>query len=90
MISLGHFIGAALVFAIAAQSQCSPVVGVSTLGIVPTPQRNLLLLHPAPPPDEPGRITGFLLNPLVSVDIEYLDEKVSTSQTLLEAFQPIV
>lgn len=88
---MGHSIGAAIALAIAAQSQLPfPLLGVSALGVIPTPRRDLLIPDPDPEPDEPR----FVIDDVRTVinrffgPFECLNEDVFTGDTLKAAFEP--
>lgn len=91
IILVGHSIGAAIALAIAAQSNGElPLLGVSSLGLVPTSERGLLIPDPDPDPDA----ARFVIEDVPTVvsrffgPFEFLNEQVFNSDTLQAVFEP--
>lgn len=88
---MGHSIGAAIALAIAAQSQRPfPVLGVSALGVIPTPRSDLLIPDPDPEPDEPRSVIDDVPEVVNRSfgPFECLNEEVFTRNTLEAVFEP--
>lgn len=90
VILVGHSIGAAIALAIAAQSNPFPVLGASVLGVVPTPERDLLIPHPDPQPDEPRFVIDEVITRILRFfgPFECLNEGIFTGDNLQAAFEP--
>lgn len=91
VILVGHSLGAAIALAIAAQSELPfPLLGVSALGIVPTPQKDLVLPDPDPTPDEPRvAISDLHLDATAFLGpLDLVDDAAFTADVLMTAFEP--
>ncbi|KAJ5220378.1 Oxidoreductase 2OG-Fe(II) oxygenase family [Penicillium chermesinum] len=91
VILVGHSMGGAIVLAIAAQSKTPfSILGVSALGVVPSPEKGTLLPDPDPTPSEPRysiedppTVIKKFFGPF-----ECLNEDVFTGDTLRAVFEP--
>jgi len=92
VILVGHSVGAALAVAIAAQSDSQlPVIGLSLVGLVPTPSRSQLIPDPDPDPENP-RLSPESMSAMASDfmgPMKYLNREIfSDGATLKKIFEP--
>lgn len=91
VILVGHSMGAAIALAIAAQSKPPfPVLGVSALGAVPSPEKGTLLPDPDPAPHEPRYVIEDVPTVIETFfgPFECLNEDVFTGDILKAVFEP--